>query len=431
MNKASRDHTLITGARVIDPKSNTDKVLDVRIKDGVISQIGHSLSPDGAGHITATGLILTPGLIDIMVKTGEPGAEQRETLASAGLAAAAGGITTLVISPQTEPAIDDPAMVDFILRRGAEKASVHIVPAGGLTKDLKGELLTEIGLMAEAGAVLFSNGDQPVGSASVMKNALSYARGMNALVSNRPIEPDLGKGGVMNAGDFASRLGLSGIPAVGELIMVERDIALAEASGTTVLIDQLSTGAALDAVRRAKTRGVKVFCSASIHHLTLNELDVGDYRTFARLSPPLRTESDRMALIAGLVDGTIDALVSGHDPRPAEEKRLPFSQSSLGATGLETLLSAALSLVHNGDAKLPEVMAAVSFSPARMLGLDTGVIEVGKPADLVLFDLEKPWVCNADKLRSKSKNTPFDGRRMQGRVLMTFVQGVCVFDDRS
>ena len=428
MKNTKADPVIITGARVIDPASGRDEILDVRLENGRIHELGASLSKDGVENIDASGLILAPGLLDVLVKTGEPGAEARETLRSAGKAAAAGGVTTLVVSPQTDPVIDDPAMVDFIKRRGRKRAAVHILPAGGLTRGLKGELLAEIGLMKEAGAVLFTNGDSPIGNAAIMRNALTYAGGMDALISNRPIEPRLSANGVMNAGDFASRLGLGGIPAVAERIMVERDIALAEASGTRVLIDQLSTGAALDVVRRAKARGVKVYCTVSIHHLTLNELDVGDYRTFARLSPPLRKESDRLAMVAGIADGTIDAVVSGHDPRPAEEKRLPFAESSPGAVGLETLLSGALSLVHNDEVSLRDMLFALSAGPASMLGLHCGKIEPGAAADLVLFDRDKPWVCDANKLRSKSKNTPYDGRRMQGRVVMTFVDGVCVFN---
>ncbi len=429
MTKAPNEPILIAGARLVDPASEHDAIADVLVKNGRIESVGSNLASDGARKIDASGLVLAPGLVDILVKTGEPGAEQRETLRSAGEAAAAGGVTTLIISPQSDPAIDDPAMVDFIKRRGREHAVVHIVPAGGLTKGLSGEHLAEIGLMRDAGAVLFSNGDKAVGNTAVMRNALLYAKGMKALVSARPIEPYLDANGVMNAGDFAARLGLSGLPAVAERIMVERDVALAEACGTKLLIDQLSTRAALDVVRRAKARGVCVHCSVSVHHLTLNELDVGDYRTFARLTPPLRTEDDRKALIAGIKDGSIDAMVSGHDPRPAEEKRLPFAQSSPGAVGLETLLAGALSLVHNEELGLHDVLRVLTCGPAQLLGLPIGEIKPGNSADLVLFDKDVPWVCDAAKIRSKSKNTPFDGRRMQGRAVMTFVDGCCVFGD--
>ena len=418
---------LIAGARIIDPASGRDAGGDILIKNGRIAAIGNSVAADGARRIEAAGLVAAPGLVDVLVKTGEPGAEQRESLRSAGQAAAAGGVTTMVVSPQSDPAIDEPAMVDFILRRGRTRAPVHIVPAGGLSRGLEGRILAEIGLMKEAGAVLFSHGDSAIGNAALMRNALLYARGMDVLIAARPISPDLGAGGVMNSGDFAARLGLPAIPAVAERIMVERDIALAEATGARLMIDQLSTAAALDAVRRAKARGVSIYCSASIYHLTLNELDVGDYRTFAHLSPPLRSGDDRKALVAGLGEGVIDALVSGHDPRPAEEKRLPFAQSAPGAIGLELLLAGALSLVHNGDVPLKAVLQALTCGPASMLGLEAGRLETGAAADLVLFDADAPWVCDAQKLHSKSKNTPYDGRRMQGKVAMTFVDGQCVY----
>ncbi len=424
---SGREPILISGARLVDPASGHDGVTDILIADGRIAALGTALEADGARRIDAAGLVAAPGLVDVMVKTGEPGAEQRESLRSAGRAAAAGGVTTLVVSPQSDPAIDDPALVDFILRRGRTRAPVHILPAGGLSRGLKGEALAEIGLMKAAGAVLFSTGDGAIANAALMRNALLYARGMDVLVAARPVAPDLGASGVMNSGDYADRLGLPGIPAVAERIMVERDIALAEASGARLMIDQLSTAAALEAVRRAKGRGVPVSCSASIYHLTLNELDVGDYRTFARLSPPLRTEEDRRALVQGLADGVIDALVSGHDPRPAEEKRLPFAQSAPGAVGLELLLAGALSLVHNDDVPLMAVLRALTHGPAALLGLDAGRIAAGAPADLVLFDDGAPWVCDAQKLHSKSKNTPYDGRRLQGRVAMTFAAGRQVY----
>ncbi len=418
---------LITGARLVDPASGRDGPGDILIREGRIAALGENLDSGRARRIAAAGLIAAPGLVDIMVKTGEPGAEQRESLRSAGRAAAAGGVTTMVVSPQSEPPIDDPAMVDFILRRGRTRALVRILPAGGLSRGLQGGTLAEIGLMQEAGAVLFGNGDSAIGDAALMRNALLYARGMGALVASRPVAPDLGASGVMNSGDYADRLGLPGIPAVAERIMVERDIALAEATGARLMIDQLSTAAALNAVRRAKARGLPVYCSASIYHLTLNELDVGDYRTFARLNPPLRSEEDRQALVKGLADGVIDALVSGHDPRPAEEKRLPFAQSAPGAVGLELLLAGALSLVHNEEAPLVAVLRAMTAGPAALLGLEAGRLEAGAAADLVLFDAGTPWVCDAQKLHSKSKNTPYDGRRLQGRIAMTFVGGKRVY----
>jgi len=420
---------LIQNARTIDPASSLDEVMDVLLADGVIAQVGTDIEhPSHAQVIDATDLILAPGLIDLKVKTGEPGFEHRETLQSAGHAAAAGGVTTIVIAPDTQPVIDDAALVEYIRRSSRGTSLVNILPAGALTQGLHGEQIAEIGLMSEAGAVLFSNGDTGIPNADIMGKALSYAGAFNALVSCRPEDASLAGRGVMHSGELSSRLGLKGIPVAAETIAIARDIALAEYTGGRLLMDQVSSAAGIAMVRDAKAKGLEIYCTVSVHHLTLNELDVGEYRTFARLSPPLRAESDRQGLITALCDGTIDAIVSGHDPRPAEEKRLPFAESSAGACGLETLLSGALSLVHHGDAELSVVLGALTSGPADLLDLPAGRIAANAPADLILFDLEQPWVCDAGQLLSKSKNTPFDGRRMQGLTHATLVAGAVVFD---
>jgi dihydroorotase len=420
---------LIHNARIFDPASGRDEIGDVFIANGVIQEFAHDLDePEDTQVVDAGGLMLAPGLIDLKVKTGEPGSEHRETLHSAGQAAAAGGVTTIVIAPDTDPVIDDAALVEFIARSSRSKSVVNVLPAGALTKNLDGQHMAEIGLMSEAGAVLFSNGDTTIASAAVMRKVLSYAGAFNALVSCRAEDATLVGSGVMHSGELASRLGLTGIPSAAETITIARDIALAELTGGQLLIDQLSTAAGVALVREAKHKGLDVSASVSVHHLTLNELDVGEYRTFARLSPPLRSEADRLGLIAGVLDGTIDAIVSGHDPRPAEEKRLPFAESSPGACGLETLLSGALSVVHNDGADLGAILGALTASPADLLGLPCGKIKPGTPADLILIDIEQPWVCDAGQLLSKSKNTPYDGRRMQGTTKATLVQGDVVFD---
>ena len=420
---------LITGAKIIDPASGLDEELDVFIADGLIKEIAATIEPiPEAIIIDATDLLLCPGLIDLKVKTGEPGSEHRETLHSAGNSAAAGGITTMVIAPDTDPVIDDAALVEFIARSSRNKAIINVLPAGALTKGLLGKQMAEIGLMSEAGAVMFSNGDKAIDNADVMRKVLSYAGAFNALVSCRAEDTDLAGSGVMHSGELSSRLGLKGIPTAAETIAISRDIALAELTGGRLLIDQISSAAGVDLVRKAKSKGLEVYASVSIHNLTLNELDVGDYRTFARLSPPLRSEEDRQGLIAGLIDGSIDVIVSAHDPRPAEEKRLPFAQSSAGACGLETLLSGALSLVHNDQVELNCILRAMTSNPADLLGLSAGKIKIGAPADIILIDSEKPWVCDADKLLSKSNNTPFDERRMQGLAVATLIAGNVVHD---
>lgn len=416
----------IINARIIDPASGYDREGTVLIQDGVIIEFGPDVIVQGE-IIDAQGLICAPGLIDMRVSTGEPGRENRETIATAAIAAAAGGVTSIVIMPETNPVIDDMSLVDFIKRR-AENAPVNVYAAGALTKDLDGKTLTEIGLMSEAGAVMFSNGAQPIGDSQTMRRLLSYSASFNALISNRAIDPSLSKDAVAHESDLSSRLGLTGAPAAAERIMAERDVALAELTGGRLLIDMISSAEALEVVRRAKSRDLEVSCSVSINHLALNEVDIGDYRTFAKLDPPLREESDRLALLAGINDGTIDVIVSAHDPRPAGEKRLPFAEASTGAVGLETLLSVALSQVADDNLDLMAALAAMTCNPANLLGLNSGRIDEGAPADLILIDPHAPWICKSDALLSRSKNTPFDDRRLTGRVIKTICKGQVVFE---
>nr|HRK65424.1 dihydroorotase [Terricaulis sp.] len=337
--------TLITNAKLIDPAKA--KVEDGAILfDDKILDIGAVKSaPDGAEIIDAAGAHVAPGLIDMRVVIGEPGAEHKETFKSAGRAAASGGVTTMVMMPNTTPVIDDQSLVDFVRRRGPDRTGgVRILPAAALTKHLDGELMTEIGLLAEAGAVLFTNGDKPIVSSRVLRRALSYATAFGALVANRPEDTFLSDGGVMHEGELAARLGLPGIPAAAETIMAERDLALAELTRGRLLVDMISAAGTLETLKRAKARGVNAVASVNVHHLVLNENDVDGYRTFAKLSPPLRGEDDRRALVEAVASGLIDVIVSGHDPRPAEDKRLPFEEAAFGAVGLETLLPGALSL---------------------------------------------------------------------------------------
>ena len=418
----------ITNARIIDPQSGYDQIGTLVITDGIITDFGDGLTPVGE-IINADGLLCTPGLIDMRVSTGEPGRENRETIATAARAAAAGGVTSIVLMPETNPVIDDMSLVDFLQRR-AESVPCHVYLAGALTKGLDGKSLTEIGLMSQAGAVMFSNGTVPIADAQTMRRLLAYAANFNALIANRPQDVDLSKGAVAHESDLSSRLGLSGAPAAAERIMAERDVALAELTGGRLLIDMISSSQALDVVRRAKSRDHDIACSVSVNHLALNEIDIGDYRTFAKLDPPLREESDRLALLGGINDGTIDVIVSSHDPRPAGEKRLPFSEASAGAVGLEIMLAATLTQVADGQLDLITALAAMTCNPANLLGLSAGVIAKGAPADLSLIHPYQPWVCKSTDLLSRSKNTPFDGRRMTGRAIMTFCDGDIVYDGR-
>lgn len=414
----------IVNARLIDPASGRDEEGGIVCEDGKIIEIG-DIVPRG-DIIDAGGLILCPGLIDMRVRTGEPGRENRETLATAAQAAIAGGVTSVVLTPQTDPVIDNVSLVDYLIRKG-EDLPFDVYISGALTKGLDGVSLTEIGLMREAGAVLFSNGSEPIGDAQIMRRLMSYAANFNALIANRAVEPSLSADTVAHESNFSSRLGLTASPAISERIMAERDIALAELTGGSILIDLISSEAALESIIRAKSRDLDVYCSVSVNHLCLNELDIGDYRSFAKLSPPLREESDRMALLNGINEGAIDVVVSDHDPRPAGEKRLPYAEAASGAVGLEILLSAGLTQVADGHLDLMAFLSTVTCNPADLLGLDCGRLTIGAPANLALIDPHKPWICESDKLRSRSKNTPFDGRRLTGRAVKTFYKGKEVF----
>ena len=420
--------TLIRNARLIDPAKNKVEDGAILFDDKILDIGAVSSAPDGAEIIDADGAHVAPGLIDMRVTIGEPGAEHKETFKSAGRAAAAGGVTTMVMMPHTEPVIDDQSLVDYVLRRGPDRSGgVRVLPAAALTKHLDGELMTEIGLMAEAGAVLFSNGDKPIRNARVLRRALSYATSFDALIAHRPEDTYLSEGGVMHEGELAARLGLPGIPAAAELIMAERDLALAELTGGKLLLDMLSSAQTLPSLKRARDRGVKAYASVNVHHLVLNEQDVDGYRSFAKLSPPLRSEDDRKALGLAVKDGLIDVIVSGHDPQQAEDKRLPFEEAAFGAVGLETLLPGALTLHHNGDVPLITLIRAMTLRPAELLKLPQGRLAKGAPADVILIDIGAPFRLDSDKLRSKSNNSPFDEKLLQGVVKQTFIAGRRIF----
>ncbi len=422
--------TLFANARIIDPASGRDAAGWLLTEGARIADIGRGDPPpiESAQRRDLAGLTLAPGLIDIRVTTGEPGAEHKETLATASAAAAAGGVSTIVVTPETEPVIDDPALIDFVLRRARDTAMVRVLPAAALTKGLAGEAMSEIGLLLEAGAVMFSNGPKPVADARLFRRALSYAKAFDAPCASRPQDAALAEGGAAHEGEFAGRLGLSGVPALAEAIETARAAMIAEDAGARLLLDQLSSAAGLEALSGAKARGAPVFASVSAAHLMMNELDIGDYRTYARLDPPLRSEADRRALADAVRSGLIDVVVSAHDPHPPEEKRLPFDEAEPGAVGLETLLPALASLAVDGAMPLIEALRAVTVAPAAFLGLPQGRLAPGAPADITVFDPDAPWVCRREALVSRSKNTPFDGRRLQGRVLLTMVDGAVVHD---
>lgn len=421
----------ITNARIVDPASGYDGLGGVIVTEGVIADVarGNSLGAlaSDVEVIDAGGALLIPGLVDIRVKTGEPGFEPKETLKSAAQAAAAGGVTTIVLQPDTHPVMDEPAVVDFVLRRARDIELVNVYPAGAATKGCEGERMAEIGLMHEAGCLYITDADRPIVNSKVLRRVMSYAKAFGVAVAHRPADPWLSAGAAASEGEFAARMGLPSVPAVAERIMLERDLALVELTGAPFIVDQVTTAGALESLKRGLDRGLPVTATTSINHLSFNEIDIGDYRTFCKLDPPLRSEDDRQAVIEAVASGLIQVIVSAHAPAPAEDKRLPYDEAAPGAVGLQTLLPALLAFHHEGRIPLADLIRTVTLAPAKLLGLDAGRIAKGAPADLVLCDLNAPVVIDADKLISKSKNSPFDGRRLQGRVLRTIVDGRTVY----
>ena len=417
-----------TNARLIDPANGVDETGTLLVVDGTIAACGAKVDiPAKMAEKDCKGLALLPGLIDMQVFTGEPGEEHRETLATASQAAAAGGVTGMVTMPNTNPVIDDAALVDFISRRARDTAIVRVHPMAALTRGCNGTHMTEFGLLAEAGAIGFTDGDRAVMNALTMRRALSYASNFDALIMQHAMDADLQSAGVMHEGELATRLGLAGIPVAAETAIIDRDLRLVELTGGRYHIAQISAAESVATVRAAKRRGLNVSCGVSATHLMLNENDVENYRSFAKLTPPLRSETDRLALIEGVADGTIDVIVSGHNPQDAEAKRQPFAQAAYGTVGVETLLPGLLTLHHANGVDLARLLACVSSRPAALLGLDSGTLSVGAAADFTLVDIDAPWVVDADSLRSKSQNAAIDKRKVQGRVMATYLAGAEVF----
>jgi dihydroorotase len=425
-----QEATAFLNARLVDPASGKDEPGGLLVRDGVIADLGGHLrrnAPERSKVVDCGGHVLCPGLVDMQVFTGEPGLEHRETLKTASQAAAAGGVTTIVVMPDTEPVIDQVALVDFIQRRARDNAVVNVHVMAAMTRGLKGAEMTEIGLLKRAGAIAFTNGKSSVANARVMRNVLLYGKDHATLIVHHAEDPSLSEGSVMNAGEVATRLGLPGVHKAAETIVLERDLRLVEITGGRYHAATLSCAESLAVIRAAKSRKLPVTCGVSINHLTLNENDIGSYRTFLRLKPPLRSEDDRAAMVRGLAAGDIDVIVSSHDPQDADVKRHPFAEAADGAIGLETLLAAGLRLFHNGEVGLLPLLRAMTINPAKLLGLPSGRLEKGAPADLILVDLGQPWVVDRTLLKARSKNSPFDESRMQGRVLTTMVAGKAVY----
>jgi dihydroorotase len=418
-------------ARIVDPSRGLDEIGTVVVEHGRIAAAGAGALnqglPEDAERIDCTGKVIIPGLVDSRVFIGEPGGEHRETIASASQAAAAGGVTSVIMMPDTDPVIDNVALVEFVLRTARDTADVNIYPAAAVTKGLAGREMTEFGLLQEAGAVAITEGRHTIRNPLLLRRALTYARDFGVVLAHETRDADLASGGVMNEGLYASWLGLSGIPREAETIPLERDLMLARLTRGAYHAAKISTAMSAAAIARAKADGANVTAAVSINNLSLNENDVGEYRTFYRLDPPLRAEDDRLAVIEALREGVIDVVVSSHDPQDVDTKRLPFADAAAGAIGLETLLGAALRLVHNDEISLMRLVETLSTAPARLYGLQGGTLKPGAPADLALLDLDAPWVVLESGIRSRSKNTCFEGARLQGKVLQTLVAGRTVF----
>ncbi len=414
-----------TNARLINPETLTDEPGTLTTQGDKIHAL-NTPAPKGATIIDCHGLCIAPGIVDIGVKIGEPGDRHKESFRSASLAAAAGGVTTIIARADTDPAIDSPEVLEFVTRRAAE-FPVRIHHMAALTKGRAGTEMTEIGFLLDAGAIAFSDGDHVVTDTKVLSRALTYARSLNALIIGHPQDPGLSHGSAVTSGKFASLRGLPGVSPMAERLGLDRDLGLVEMTGAKYHADQITTARSLPALARAKRNGLDVTAGVSIHHLTLNELDVGDYRTFFKVKPPLRSEEDRLAMVQAVADGLIDIISSMHTPQDEESKRLPFEEAAAGAVALETLLPAAMRLYHAGALTLPQLFRAMALNPANRLGLPQGRLSPGAPADLVLFDPNAPFLLDRSKLHSKSKNTPFDGQRMEGKVHATYVSGHQIF----
>ncbi|MFC7736160.1 dihydroorotase family protein [Roseomonas sp. GCM10028921] len=422
---------ILQNARLVCPATGRDAPGSLLIQDGRIASIGgtgdRTGAPEGAEVVDCGGAILAPGLIDLRASLGEPGQEHRETIESAAEAAAAGGITTLCALPDSDPALDDPALLQFVLRKGEATGSLTVMPYGAATRGCEGKEMTEFGLLCEAGAVGFTDGARAIADARMMRLALSYARGFGRFVVQHPEEPSLTRNASATEGEMATRMGLPAAPAAAEAMMVARDIALARLTRGHVHFAHVSTGAALDLIRAAKAEGLRVTCDTAPPYFDLNETAIGDFRTYAKLSPPLRRDTDRLAVVEGLRDGTIDAVASDHQPRDADDKRVPFAQAEAGGAGLATLLGVTLARFHAGDLGLMRALELLTSAPARLLGLEAGRLAPGAPADLVLFNPERGWKVEAGRLPGKAQNSPFDGRALEGRVTGTWKAGRRVF----
>jgi dihydroorotase len=422
---------LLKNARVVDPSQRLDAVRDVLVENGRIAKVAERITSDGAQVLDLTGFHVCPGFIDMHVHLREPGYEWKETIATGTRAAAAGGFTGIACMPNTVPPIDSRSVVEFVLAQARQHGTVRVYPIGCVSKGQMGEELAEMGDMAIAGARGFSDDGKPVASAGLMRRALEYARIFDLPVIDHCEEPTLVAGGVVHEGEVSTRLGLKGWPGVAEDLMVQRDVLLAQYTGGSVHIAHMSTARSASIVRRAKREGIKVTCEVTPHHLVLEESAVAGYDTNAKMNPPLRTESDRIALVEALADGTVDAIATDHAPHHADEKCVEFSLAPFGVVGLETAVSLALDrLVHKGHLPLARLVELFTTGPAGVLRLDKGTLAVGVDADVTVLDLDREVTVEPQSFRSKSANTPFGGWKLRGGPVMTIVSGRIVHDAR-
>ncbi len=423
----------LINARIIDPKNQIDEIGGLIIDSkGLIKAIGKKVSngniPSEADKIDVKKQVLMPGIVDMRVFVGEPGFEYKENFRTLSNAALSGGVTSVVSMPNTSPVIDNVSMVDFLKRRGRDKSRINIFPAASLTKNTEGKQMTEFGLLKRKGIIAFTDGIKTVQDPQVMSRIMNFASQSKSLIMQHAEDNILSKDGLINEGEISTRLGLKGIPFLAEKIIVERDLSFLEEYFCRYHISQISSEKTLDVIKKAKEEGKIFTTGVSINNLTLNENDIGNFKTFLKLSPPLRTEKDRQSLVQGIKDGYIDVIVSDHKPEDEESKRLTFAQATTGASGVETLLSLVLELFHNKSVKLNKLIASITSNPAKILDVDKGNLKKGNDADFCIVDINKPWVVDKSKLKSKSKNTPIEDRKLQGQVLKTFIKGEVAYE---
>ena len=422
----------LINARIIDPKNQMDEIGGLIIDvNGKIQAIGKKVAngnlPTEVEKINLKKQVLIPGIVDMRVFVGEPGYEYKENFRTLSNAALSGGVTSVVSMPNTLPVIDNVSMVDFLKRRGRDKSKINIFPAASLTRNTEGIKMTEFGLLKRKGIIAFTDGVKTIQDPQVMSRIMNYAGESDSLIMQHAEDNILSTGGLINEGEISTRLGLKGIPSLAEKIIVERDLSFLEEYQCRYHISQISSEKTISVIKRAKEDGKIFSTGVSINNLSLNENDIGDFKTFLKLSPPLRTEQDRLSLIYAIGEGLIEVIVSDHKPEDEESKRLTFSKAAAGATGIETLLSLALELFHNDSLKLNTIIASITSNPAKILGIDKGSLQIGNDADLCVVDINKPWVVNKANLLSKSKNTPIEDRKLQGQIIKTFIKGEIAF----